>query len=399
LKIDTSKNRIYTPTRGIIHTDHNRFRNLAKYQPTGQWNSSASVPHSIHEIVLDYNPEALSRLLNENKYFNSQLANLRKLAKRSNGRHCHAFLQIRNQTNPIDDNGIIALTELQLKSNQLDMITIPDPSPNSSDVIALENAIKIAQKRMILHGFDEGLLMPYLDLSTDREEMNLKIRYLIEEGFSAIGIRHRENKVGSSLVIEGIAEEAAVWFHVSGVKKHHRINRVVPSIHIMPVHSFDSMTRYKGLGYVPKPQSDVFPEPKPRKIDHDEMLLRAAVQAVSDKMEYFEPECLGYLSSTQHESMFEDGLNCTCPLCNGKNLNEFKEYAFDNDGYDSNKFTSYCIVHESISSHNELNNAHNFIKNSSYLEYLKSKSIIGQYFNRLNELTVGSLRRSPIHTI
>ncbi len=344
--------------------------------------------------MLDYNPYSITKLLNDSKYFRRQLSNLRTLAKRSNGRHCHAFVQVRNQVESLVKNDITILTELQLKSELLDIITIPDPAPKSSNAKALDNAINIAKKRMTLYGFDEGLLMPYIDLETDRKAMEIKTKHLLKEGFSSIGIRHRENRVGSSLVVEGIAENASAWFHLSGVKKRHRINRAIPSLHIVPVHSFDSMTRYKGTGYVPKPRSDVFPEPDPRKIDQDEMKLKAAVQSVTEKIEFFEPKSLGYLTTSQYESMFGEDLQCTCPLCRGKKIADFKNYAINKGKFDSGKFTDYSIVHEAISSHNELDEAQKSIKKSSYLDYLQNKTIIRQHFNKITELTEGTFRRT-----
>jgi hypothetical protein len=399
LKIDRRGGRFYTPTRGIIHTDHNKFGELSKYQPKGNWGSSASIPHAFHEVVLDYDHQGLSRLLNDNSYFKKQLYRLRRLARKKNGRHCHAFIQIRKQKQPLTEEDIIILTELQLKSDVLDLISIPDPAPDVSSIAQsvnhIEKAFKSARKRALRYGVDEGLLMPYVDLNTDKQAMKAKIDRLLTESISSIGIRHRENSVGSSLVIEGIAEEASVWFHASGVKKHHRTNRVIPGIHIVPVHSFDSATRYKGPGYVPrKSGGPVFKDPGRQKVDMEEMKMRAAVQAASEKIEFFNPVALGYLTTPQYNKLYGKDLNCDCPLCKGKSLDDFVNYGLSNDTYDHKKYTAYQTVHESISSFNELEKSQETIRKSSYLDYLREKPIVNRYWGRIDEITAGTLRRS-----
>jgi hypothetical protein len=394
LQIDTNKNRINTPTRGLIHTEHDKFSSLAKYTGQNQWLNSVTIPNKIHEIVLDYTKESLGGLLQNNEFFKSQLQKLKGLAKGQNGRHTHAFIQIRKQTEALDERDVIGLVELQARCNRLDVITVPDPNPYAPTHGPLRNALKTAKKRLSKYGIDPGLIVPYLDLKTNQNPFAQRIDFLLEENYDMIGIRYREHAVGSSLVIEGIADEQATWFHISGVKSRHSSHRSVPGIHIIPVHSYDSMSSYKGPGFIPRPRNQVFAEPTPRTADPLTMQLAAARQAAAPKMEIFDSVALGFLNPSQYREMFGNNLNCKCQLCRGKTIDDFEGYGYVNGEFNGSKLAAHLTVHEMICSYLEFEQSQDSIERESYLDYLRTKPVINQNYNKIEELTVGTFRRS-----
>lgn len=393
LQIDTNRNRIRTPTRGLIHTEHNKFSSLANYTDQNQWLRSITIPNQIHEIILDYTKESLGSLLKNNEFFKKQLGRVKRLTRAQNGRHTHIFTQMRKQSEALSKEDIIGLVELQARCDRLDVITVPDPNPFASGHSPIKKALEIAKDRLTKHGIDSGLIMPYVDLKTNQEPFSQRLDFLLSEGYDVIGIRHRENAVGSSLVIEGSGEKET-WFHVSGVKSRHSSHRSVPGLHIAPVHSYDSMTAYKGTGFIPRPPEQVFAEPRPRSADPVTMQLTAARQAVAPKMEIFDSIALGFLSPLQYRNMFGTQLNCVCPLCVGRTIDDFQEYGYANDEFSSTKLAAHLTVHEVICSHLELQNSQNSIARESYLDYLATKPIIRQNYNEIEELTTGTLRRS-----
>jgi hypothetical protein len=138
----------------------------------------------------------------------------------------------------------------------------------------------------------------------------------------------------------------------------------------------------------------IFKDPGRKKVDMEEMKMRAAVQAASEKIEFFNPVALGYLTVPQYKILYGKDLNCDYPLCKGKSLDDFVNYGLSNGTHDHKKYTAYQTVHESISSFNELERSQESIEKSAYLDYLEKKPIVNRYWREIDEVTAGTLQRS-----
>ncbi len=376
-----------------MQSEFNNFLDLSRYSPRRSWNMDV-LPNPIQEVVLEYGDAELNKLSNSNGYYRSQKTRIRRVTRPRLKRLTLASVQLKNKTRALTDHDIRILVDLQIDSNRLDLITVPDPNYTSPNLEPLKRALDTAHTRVKQLREDHGRVVPFLDLYTEPPYLRERLEYL-SRIYPMIGIRYRRARP-SRLVVRDVMQDKEVLVHASGVQKHYSNDmRVIPELHILPVDFFDSVCAFKKRGFPTKTRriepGEVFEESKPRKIDKDAWRLRATVKARKDPADsayYFDPTPLGYYTISDHKKEFGGMIGCSCPICQGKTRIEdfIDEYYYHKGSQNISKLKSHLAVHELFASFEEFTRSQTEIRKSSYVEYLQSKFAIAQNLENIVEL-------------
>lgn len=390
--------RFSTPTRAINHVELRDFRRLPKYNSCKRVSDLVVPPCEVQETVLDLHPDTLSRVANDNGYFNTKRSFIRTNSAKGNGRIKLCIPQLRGQQKPITPKEIDMLTLLQADAGRLDMIAVPDPNRQQFYSKPLKKAINQARNLLDGIGKDATNILPVLDLKTEPTALKRRISYLLDAGHEAIAFRYRPN-IPSAYAVSDVLADEDIWIHLSGIHKTHG-NRIpnVSQLHLMPFFSFDTLSSYKypqGARSRKKQKQDPFPKvkggPDPAKGPKSHKQLVAEMEAQRrqkmNKVTRFDSRALGYLTWKSHIELLGHGLNCDCFLCAEKSIDTFfQNYALKDGRFSKSKFRVHTRIHELFASHSEFKNAQHEITADAFTDYLQRKPLVKHLNTGIQEL-------------
>ncbi len=399
LSVSINSKKFTTPTRAVIHTELDKFAQLVtRYQK--QISSVEPPPSEIQETVLDFTKGSLQALVSRNEEVPRRIASLKKRNKNGSNRLKICNPRLTTQTETVNINEIRMLALLQIEAHCLDMITIPDPSFTNPSADLLDAALAQARKLADDHGMDRIPIMPLFDLKTEPDDLELRLKRVLDEGHTFIGFRYRMKKFASMERVRQILADKEVWVHLTGVFKNHSSRPIKPQIHIMPLYSFDSVSSYKYFGGPRKSSSEAleFPIVPERRdpgvrvyLEHMTAHIPIGIIDPLANERRFDSNALGFLTKDIHHDLCGDALNCDCFICAGRTIDQFYEtYGIENGSPSLPRLRLHQNIHELYASHSEFQAAQKRLTNESYLEYLREKPVVQQYLKNEREFIISS---------
>lgn len=360
----SSSNSFETPTRSATSTEHNYkiqvIDKIASSCGLGQ-GPTTSFENEIFQISKLHDIGQLQRFLKKNGTFNNAKKEVVAKKKAYDDKfviYYPAFSKkmFYEENRQLGIENLTTLIDFQVTACNLDNISIPESYPNQS-FDDFKKDLQILSKRAVGHGGKQ--IIPYLDMGMKRELLIEKYRYLIDSGYPIIGTVYRSlnQHYPNFRYLQGRDDDVLIIS--SGVNRYWQSNWTTAYIHVPNFWGIDVTSL------------DSRPAP-PEKDEYGNYLPRE--QKPLDDIKRFDQNSLGIIKLKDHEDNYGTDLNCTCAVCNGKNLDEFKsEYCIDAKGnIDTNILDNFCKLHETYASTSEFDNERKFIKQNdskTYIDY------------------------------
>lgn len=365
VRISSSKS-FKTPNRSLTSTEHN-YRNKAVLTSGLGLGKSISFENEIMQISKQHDIPQLRKFLKKN----GTLKNARKdvLSKvNSYSDKLTLYYPRFNKTIPVADGtgkiknermtigieNLRTLVDFQILC-ELENISILESNPNQKFDVFL-NDFKSLSKRAFSYGTKN--IVPFLDLEMDNELFKLKYEYFIDSGTPIIGLINRSfiSNYPNYRYLQN--REDDVLLYCAGVDRYWRSNWTTAYMHLPQYFGIDV------VGLESKSPNQPIPE-KP-----------------IEKIKRFDSETLGIIQLDEQQSRYDENLNCNCPVCSGKTLNQFIE-EYSNGYTDSTLLDKYCKLHETYSSREEFNDERKFIQESDSLSYINEKEYLVPAYSKV----------------
>jgi len=360
LEIQTPKCHFRTPERIVTSTESN-------YKVTAAGGGKLNLPLYFENPVFEriktrYTVNKIKNLLKENHEIRREIIELRKIARDYDDQIRIFYPKISSEvykTGLVGSDLIRVLVDLQLHSKCYDFITIPDYHNYENLKTFGKNVLEM--RRYVENNWGGFEVMPYIDIKQPYEAFSGKLNVLISNGFRVIGFIHGSvnSYYHNYLEINGFWEKE-VWFHMSDVSRYVASSyRTVAGVHIPQIYGVDTYS----IGTIP-----FFPR--------EESGEASAIPI--DSIKRYDPDTLGALTINEHKKIHGSDLLCNCPLCNGKNIDNFYEdYSKDNEGELRPEYLRCCSnLHEAFSSTNEFQKGREYILEGDFTDYLTKKEYL-----------------------
>lgn len=245
---------------------------------------------------------------------------------------------------------------------EFDMITIPDLSPNSP-VDELEKHITKMHKKFI-EPYTNAEPIPYVDMAMDEDLFKEKVDMIWDNNgtFKVMGIIFRSppQYMANYMYLQK-KNDRDIWIHASGVNRYYPKNWTTSQMHIPQLYGIDTAS-------ILSQRIGIEPPPKP-----------------VEKIKRFDHNSLGLIEIRNHREKYGNELNCNCPVCENKNLDDIiREYTVNHKGeVEIPLLDTWCKLHEAFTSPNEFKIGRKAIKNNEFEDYIKSKehvrNVIGDF--------------------
>lgn len=259
------------------------------------------------------------------------------------------------------------IIDFQIINCQIANVSIPESHPNQS-FDDFKRDLNNLSKRAEAYGSRE--IIPYLDLGMDNDLFQQKYGYIIDSGYPVLGLAYRNVTENYPNFRQLQDSDDDILRICSGVDRYWRSDWTTSFMHLpnfwgMDIVSVDSRAA------VPK----LDPEGKPIPI----------IKPI-EKVKLFDKDQLGLLQLSEHEKIYHNDLNCNCPVCSGKTLDQFiSEYSTDDAGNTSSHILDkFCKVHEIYASYGEFDNEKEYLKQSDSESYIKEHAYLNSYFEKQN---------------
>jgi len=362
----SSANSFETPTRSITSTEH-RYKvaindRLVSTAGLGQGPQTA-FPNEIFQISKEHDIEQLRRFAHQNGVFHTAKKDVVAL-KNAYVDKFLIYYPIFTKKMLYTDNRVIGrenlktLIDFQVIAAGLTNVSIPESHPNQPfDTFTAD--LEALSRRAEAYGATQ--IIPYLDMGMEADLFKQKYEFLINSGYPIIGTAYRsytQHYPNFRLLQQ---KDDDVLLVSSGVDRYWHSNWTTAFMHI---------PNFWGLDI-----TSLESRPTPVAIDPKPIL----------KIKRFDQNSIGIITLGKHNETYGNELHCNCPVCNGKNLDDFiHDYSHDiNNNADTHVLDKFCKLHETYASTNEFNNQRPFIKHNETKEYIESHHFINEFLTQL----------------
>lgn len=354
--------RFKTPSYGLIHTDMKRLikgSNLLN-------NPIPSV--NFHEIVIDLNDSDV------NKYSDIFKKRIKKNYRPDLINICQ--FRFKNKIN-LSPSQLQELIRIQVDSEKLSVITIPDPILRETGKVwsnGVKKAIEFAKDAC-----ETGIayvFMPTISLEQPIKYVEKKINWLLDKDICSICLRatgqfsprlRRATEIISK-------KEVPIWTHLYDIKKKYL---EVSQVHLAPLATIDTITpkkfhpatMYHTMKSIEKDKrSSDFATPIGVPLKVKKKKSKEKKEPVRD---IFESKALGYLTHEERIKSYGHKLTCNCPICQKAKSIDILEGLLS-----SSDRKSLLQIHETVSFSYELSQMRRAIHDNELVNYYKNKQLV-----------------------
>lgn len=343
LSISTDRGTFKTPDRAVTSSEFQYKAKLPFEPPLNNY---------VSEIVGQFYSDNWAKFMKTNGSFSNRRRTIDFFSDKMDYTIKRFFPQLTLGTE-LDDSSIKQLLELQRMSN-LDFISIPSLPATITDF----EKISTYFADEVLSESREPLI--YLDMGLDLDLFRQRFLALLElsetDQLHSIGLIYRpihKNIQNYRLIWEN--RESNVFLQMSGIPRELARTNSTSTMHLLQKWGVDSFSVRIGR-YVPPKKGSKEPGPKP-----------------IESTKRFDPVPLDF-HKFQDWIDHGESLNCDCPVCKGKNTEEFvTSYTDQCEEYPNQVFNAANRLHEYYQSSNEFSKSREFIKVGELSEYFKSK--------------------------
>ena len=266
------------------------------------------------------------------------------------------------------------LIRIQVNSEKLSVITIPDPILRDTGRLwseGLNKAFDLASDACEM-GISYGV-MPTVSLDQPIAYVEKKINWLLGKNIQSISLRATGQfspRLRKATEILNRIEEP-IWIHLYDIKKKYL---EVSQVHLAPLTSIDTITPKKFHA------ATIYHIMKSAKIDKKSSDFATPVGVPLEakmkpkkkiKRDLFEGRALGYLSEKERIKSFGHELLCNCALCQKtKSIDELEKFL--------SKLERKALlqIHETVSFSDELDQIRKAIHDNELVNYYKNKKLV-----------------------
>lgn len=365
----SSSNSFETPTRSLTSTEHNyqveTMDKIVSSLGLGQ-GPSIAFENQIVQASKNHDLPQLQRFLKQNGVFHQAQRSVTGLVNAYPNKfiiYYPAFTakMLYEENNVIGVENLKTLVDFQVNCN-LKNVSIPESHPNQS-FEHFQQDLNALSKRAFAYGAD--IVIPYLDMGMENDLFEVKYEHLIDCGFPIIGAAYRKYSEHYPNYRFLQQRDDDVLLVCSGVDRYWRSNYTTSFMHVPNFWGFDITSLYARSA--------------PPKMDKFGNVIRKSI----DEVKRFNADCLGLVTLSSHEKMYGTGLRCECPVCQGKDITQFKqEFSVDSKGNrGSHILDKFCKVHEIYASTSEFTNERQYIKQNDSKAYIDSHEFLKVFFD------------------
>lgn len=345
VEIKTDKGTFQTPERIITSTESNYKRRVRILDDPYE--------NPVFEVIGHFTHENIELLHTKNGPFARRKTDISAHVRGYEDMITKFYPQMKKDTklSPTDAR---TLADLQRYCG-FDLITIPDLSINSKAEDFERHITKLAENFILEYSNAEPI--PYVDMGMKEELFKRKVDAIWDNGgiFKVMGVIFRsppQNYANFNHLYENY--DMDIWIHASGVNRYYPRNWTTAQMHIPQIYGIDTCSILS---------QKVGGEPRPKPIE---------------KIKLYDPKTLGIIEIGKHREKYGNELDCDCPVCSGKTLDEFvDEYTINHKGEkDILLLDTWCKLHEAFTSPNEFENGRIAIKENRIKEYFAEKEFI-----------------------
>ena len=241
-----------------------------------------------------------------------------------------------------------------------DLITILDLSLNSPVDKFEKHITKMSEK--FIFPFTEAEPMPYVDMAMEHDLFKKKVDAIWDNSgiFKAMGVIFRSppSYMANYMYLQK-NNDRDIWIHTSGVNRYYQKNWTTSQVHIPQLYGIDTVSILS---------QRIGGEPAPKPVE---------------KIKRYDSKSLGIIEIKKHREKYGVELDCDCPVCLNKNLdNAIEKYTVNHKGeQEISLLDIWFKLHESYSSLKEFEKGRKSIKKNEFDNYLQDKEHISNVIN------------------
>jgi len=342
LEVRTDKITFSTPSRAVTSTEANYKKRVRTLDDPYE--------NPVFEVISHFTPERIKLLYTKNGVFGQRKSVISSYVRGFEDVITKFFPQMRKEYS-LNKDDIFTFLDLQ-RYCDLDLISIPDYSPNS-DPGKYEDLITKASENFIFN-YTNAEPIPYVDMASEPEIFQKKVDMILDHSgiFKVMGVIYRSplQYYPNFKYLRDKAEND-IWIHASGVPRYYGGNWTTSQIHIPQIYSIDTYSLRSQMMGVEPPIKPV------------------------DEIRRFDYNTLGLLKIKDHRRRYGSDLDCDCPVCSNKNLDDLiANYTIDHKGQRQNALLdTWCKIHEVYSSSMEFERSKDAINNNEFEKYIRGK--------------------------
>lgn len=351
-EIKTTKGTIQTPTRVVTSTESNYKKRVRILDDPYE--------NPVFEVIGHFSQENLEALHQRNGPFARRRTDFSAHVRGYEEMITKFYPQMKRETklSPTDAR---TLADLQRYCG-FDLITIPDLAINSKAEDFEKHITKLAENFVLAYSDAEPI--PYVDMAMNEELFKKKVDKIWDNNgiFKVMGVIFRsppQHYANFTYLYEKMDRD--IWIHASGVNRYYPKNWTTAQMHIPQLYGIDTCS-------ILSQKLGIEPPPKPL-----------------EKIKRFDSKTLGIIEIREHLGRYKTELDCNCPVCTGKTLDDFiGKYSLDHKGEtDLSLMDTWCKIHEVFKSYQEFEIGREAIEENRFGEYISKKehimNVIGDF--------------------
>jgi hypothetical protein len=344
-EIKTDKGTFQTPDRVVTSTESNYKKRVRILDDPYE--------NPVFEVIGHFTLENLEALHMKNGPFAHRKTDFSAHVRGYEEMITKFYPQMKKDTK-LSPTDIRTLADLQRYCG-FDLITIPDLAINSKVEEFEKHITSLAENFILVYSNAEPI--PYVDMAMDEELFKKKVNAIWDNRgiFKVMGVIFRsppQHYANYSYLYE--KNDRDIWIHASGVNRYYPRNWTTAQMHIPQIYGIDTCS-------ILSQKLGIEPPPKPL-----------------EKIKRYDPKTLGIIEIEKHRGRYGTELDCDCPVCSGKTLDEFiNEYRVNHRGEeDISLLDTWCKIHEAFTSPKEFEIGRIAIKENRFKEYIAEKEDI-----------------------
>jgi len=344
VEIKTNKVNFETPDRAVTSTEGNYKKQVRALDDP--------FLHSIFESIAHFANENLQELHTRNGPFAKRKTALSSQVRDySDSDMITKFYPQMKKDSCVSVEDARTLADLQRYCGY-DLITILDLSPNSPVEEFEKHITKMNEK--FISPFTDAEPIPYIDMAMDHDLFKKKVDAIWDNNgtFKVMGVIFRSPPLHmANYMYLQKNNDRDIWIHASGVNRYYQKNWTTSQIHIPQIYGIDTVSILsQRIGGEP-------------------------ISKPVEKIKRYDPKSLGIIEVKKHREKYGTNLDCDCPVCENKNLNQaIEKYTVNHKGeIDIALLDIWFKLHESFSSYSEFEEGRKYIKKDEFGDYLTEK--------------------------
>ncbi len=352
IKVKTSQSSFTTPSRTLTSTEHN-YRTGAILPDVGLGSGiSISFENPTFEITKQHTIEQMEKFTKKNGALHNAQRDVKAKLNCYEDKFRIYYPRF-NKGTKIDFKHLRTLIDFQTIFCEMDTVSILEQHPDQN-VDSFSKDLNFLSQQA--YAQEAKTVIPYIDFAMDNNLFIRKYRLLKDMGFKVIGFTNRSLKTYYPNYRFIREQNDDIWLHCSGINRYWQSNWTTSQIHMLQLFGLDTFSLESKCAICPKP--------KP-----------------IEEIKRFDSNTMGIISIEDFRKRYHNDLNCNCPVCVNKKLNDYiSEYSIDRTGVENtNLLDKYCKLHETYCSEKEFTKSQRFIKNNEGKHYIESK----EYLNKV----------------